>query len=192
MSGEKVELTPQLSPWTNIASVMNQTMKIIARIYSLFTRTFSSLQSPLLLVVRLYWGWQFFQSGMGKLKDIDKVVDFFNSLGIPHAVFTAHMVGGLECVGGALLFVGLASRLIALPLTVNMIVAYITADREALLSFFSDPAKFYAADPFTFLFAALLILVFGPGRISLESLISYLWKRRTRGTESSREAIVAA
>src|SRR5215813_1612483 len=192
MSGEKVELTPQLSPWTNIASVMNQTIKIIGRTYSLFTRTVSFLQSPLLLVVRLYWGWQFFQSGLGKLKDIDKVVDFFTSLGIPHPAFTAHMVGGLECIGGALLFVGLGSRLIALPLTVNMLVAYITADREALLSFFSDPAKFYAADRFTFIFAALLILVFGAGKISLDSLISFLWKRRARGTEPTREAIVAA
>jgi len=171
---------------------MNQTKKIIARIYSLFTRTFSSLQSPLLLVVRLYWGWQFFQSGLGKLKDIDKVVDFFTSLGIPHAVFTAHMVGGLECVGGALLFLGLGSRLIALPLSVNMIVAYITADREALLSFFSDPAKFYAADPFTFLFASLLILAFGPGKISMDSLIGYLWMRRATGAEPSREAAVVA
>jgi len=171
---------------------MNQTIKIITRIYSFFTRTVSSLQSPLLLVVRLYWGWQFFQSGLGKLRGIDKVVDFFTSLGIPHPVFTAHMVGGLECVGGALLFLGLGSRLIALPLTVNMIVAYITADREALLSFFSDPAKFYGADPFTFLFASMLILVFGSGKISLDSLISFLWKKRASGTELSREAIVAA
>src|SRR5215472_17954539 len=170
---------------------MNQTKKIIARIYSLFTRTFSSLQSPLLLVVRLYWGWQFFQSGLGKLKDIDKVVDFFNSLGIPHAVFTAHMVGGLECVGGALLFLGLGSRLIALPLSVNMIVAYITADREALLSFFSDPTKFYAADPFTFLFASLLILVFGPGKISLDALIGYLRKRRFAGIQHPRESAIS-
>ena len=49
-----------------------------------------------------------------------------------------------------------------------MLVAYIKADREALFSFFSDPGKFYAADPYTFLFAALLILIFGPGKISLD------------------------
>src|SRR5215472_11702019 len=148
---------------------MNQTIKIITGTYSLFTRTVSSLQSPLLLIVRLYWGWQFFQSGLGKLKDIDKAVDFFTSLGIPHPVFTAHVVGTLEVVGGALLFLGLGCRLIALPLTVNMVLAYITADREALLSFFSEPAKFYNADPFTFFVASLLVLVFGPGRISLHS-----------------------
>jgi len=43
---------------------------------------------------------------------------------------------------------GLLSRLNALVLTVNMITAYVTADREALLSFFSDPDKFSAAAPY--------------------------------------------
>jgi len=171
---------------------MNKIVEISARTYSWFARAVSYLQSPLLLVVRLYWGWQFFQSGLGKLKDIDKVVDFFTSLGIPHPAFTAHLVGGLECVGGALLFVGLGARLICLPLTINMIVAYATADREALLSFFSDPTKFYAADPFTFFFASLLILVFGPGKISLDSLISYLRRRRSAEPEHSGQAAVAA
>ena len=171
---------------------MNKIIAITAKAYSLFSRAASSLQSPLLLAVRLYWGWQFFQTGLGKLKDIDKVVDFFTSLGIPHPVFTAHAVGTLECVGGALLFAGFGSRLISLPLTINMLVAYITADREALLAFFSDPAKFYGADPFTYFFASILILVFGPGKISLDWLISYLWKRRMDGAEPSREAAALA
>ena len=166
-------------------------MKRINQAYSLFEKVVSHMQSPLLLVIRLYWGWQFFQTGLGKLRDIDKVADFFTSLNIPHPVFTAHMVGGLECVGGALLFVGLGSRLIALPLTVNMVVAYITADREALLSFFSDPGKFYGADPYTYLFAALLILVFGPGMISLDALIGYLRKRSVAGIQHSRESAIS-
>jgi putative oxidoreductase len=170
---------------------MNKIIAISARTHSLFSKAVSYLQSPLLLAVRLYWGWQFFQTGLGKLKNIDKVVDFFTSLGIPHPEFTAHFVGGLECVGGALLFLGLGCRLISLPLTVNMLVAYITADREALLSLFSDPAKFYAADPYTFFFAALLILVFGPGKISLDAFIGYLWKRRVRAIQPPRESAVS-
>src|SRR5262249_31150765 len=88
---------------------MNQIIEVSAKIYLLFERAVSYLQSPLLLLVRLYWGWQFFQTGLGKLRDTDKVVDFFISLNIPHPVFTAHLVGGLECVGGALLFLGLGS-----------------------------------------------------------------------------------
>ena len=47
-------------------------------------------------------------------------------------------------------------------------MAYITADRAALLSIFSDPDNFYAAAPFTFLMASLIVLIFGPGRFSLD------------------------
>jgi putative oxidoreductase len=53
-----------------------------------------------------------------------------------------------------------------------MLVAYITADREALFSVFSDPGKFSAAAPYTFLFATLLVLIFGPGRFSLDALLA--------------------
>jgi putative oxidoreductase len=148
------------------------------RTYSRYEGAISRLQSPLLLAVRLYWGWQFFQAGLGKLTNIAKVVDFFTNLGIPFPALNAHFVASLECVGGALLFLGLGSRIITLPLTFNMLVAYITADREAFFSFFSDPGKFYAADPYTFLFAALLILIFGPGKISVDSAIGYLRRRR--------------
>jgi putative oxidoreductase len=53
-----------------------------------------------------------------------------------------------------------------------MIVAYITGDREGLLSVFSDPDKFYAAAPYTFLIASLLVLIFGPGKFSLDTLLA--------------------
>jgi len=161
---------------------------LATQLYSFFEKTASGLQSPLLLAIRLYWGWQFFQTGLGKLRDIDKVVEFFTSLGIPFPAFNAHFVGSLECIGGILLFFGLGSRIIALPLTFNMLVAYITADREALFSFFSDPGKFYGADPYTFLFASLLILIFGPGKISLDFALSYL-RKRTAKAGNQRELL---
>jgi putative oxidoreductase len=129
-------------------------------------------QSPFLLFVRLYWGWLFMQTGWGKLHNLTQVTQFFTSLGIPAPGPTALFVGCVECFGGVLLILGLASRLTGLVLTGNMFVAYLTADREALLSFFSNPGKFYGADPFTFLFAALLILIFGPGWLALDTLIS--------------------
>ena len=162
---------------------MKKIVETATQVYSASERMLSRLQSPLLLAVRLYWGWQFFQAGLGKLMHIPKVVFFFTSLGIPFPAFNAYFVSSLECVGGVLLFLGLGSRIIALPLTIDMVVAYITADREALFSIFSDPGKFYASDAYTFFFASLLILIFGPGRISLDFAISYLRKRRVSGLQ---------
>jgi putative oxidoreductase len=138
----------------------------------MLVRISSGLQSPFLLAVRLYWGWQFTETGWGKLNDIGKVVGFFTDLGIPAPTLNAYFVSGLEFAGGLLLILGLGSRLIALPLVIDMIVAYITADREALLSIFSNPDKFTAAAPYTFLIASLIVLVFGPGRVSMDALLA--------------------
>src|SRR5260370_40579436 len=101
------------------------------------------------------------------INHISKVMGFFTSLEIPFPTFNAYFISSLECLGGALLFLGLGSRIIALPLTIDMVVAYITADRQALFSIFSDSGKFYAAHPHKFFFASLPILVFVPGQLSL-------------------------
>jgi putative oxidoreductase len=158
---------------------MADLMNNLQRAYSLLIRIATSLQSPFLLFVRLYWGWQFMVDGWGKLHNLAKVTEYFGSLGLPAPGPTAAFVSILELVGGLLLAIGLGSRLIALLLTGNMTVAYITGDREALLSIFSDPDKFSAAAPFTYLMASLIVLIFGPGKFSLDYLIERNWLRRS-------------
>ena len=146
-------------------------MTRIKQWYSKFEEIAAAGRSPFLLVIRLYWGWQFAQSGWGKLHSLPRVTEFFASLNIPFPGANAHFVASLELIGGVLLILGLGSRLISLLLVCNMLVAYWTADYQALFSIFSDPGKFYVADPFTFLFASLLVLVFGAGLFSLDTLI---------------------
>jgi len=41
-------------------------------LYKRFFAAFDYLQSPFLLLVRLYWGWQLIQSGWGKLHNLEK------------------------------------------------------------------------------------------------------------------------
>src|SRR5215475_13069284 len=159
---------------------MKSLVKAADSAYTLFLKVANSLQSPLLLLIRVYWGWQFWQSGWGKLSNMSRTVDYFASLGIPAPSLNAHLVALLEAGGGILLILGLASRLIALPLTMDMIVAYVTADREALGSIISEPDKFYNASPFTFLLASLIVLIFGPGFFSLDTLIRRYRNKRRR------------
>jgi putative oxidoreductase len=146
-------------------------MNLTLRLYNFLIRIASKLQSPFLLLVRLYWGWQFIVTGWGHITHLDKVTAYFTDLGIPFPAISTPMISALELVGGALLVLGLGSRLIAFLLSCNMIVAFLTGDREALLSAFSDPDKFYAASPYTFLFASLLVLIFGPGKFCLDWLL---------------------
>jgi putative oxidoreductase len=149
-----------------------KTLTRLASAHAVFCTLAEKLSSPLLLAIRLYWGWQFVQTGLGKLRNLPRVVDFFTSLNIPFPWLNAHFVAGLEFFGGMLLIVGLFSRPISLLFTGSMLVAYWTAEHQALVSIFSDPGKFYTADSYTFLFAALLIFVFGPGLFSLDALIA--------------------
>lgn len=130
------------------------------------------LQSVFLLAIRLKWGWDFFQTGKGKLENLPKVIDFFTSLNIPFPEVNAVMAGTTECVGGLFLLLGLGSRIVTVPLVFTMCIAYLTAHTEELHSFFSDFDKFSSAPPFLFLYAALIVLLFGPGKISLDYLIS--------------------
>jgi putative oxidoreductase len=150
-------------------------MNFLLRIKKLYNSLFYYVafgQSPFLLAVRLYWGWQLIESGWGKLHHLDKVTEFFTSLALPMPAQTAVAISCLEFFGGIFLAIGLLSRLTSLALTINLIVAYITADREALFSIFSDPDKFYAAAPYTFLSASLIILFFGPGKFAVDALLN--------------------
>lgn len=147
-------------------------------LYGWLRKIGDSLQSPFLLVIRLYWGWQFFQTGWAHLHTIPKFIDFLTSLGIPAPTLNAYFIGVLETVGGILLALGLGSRLISLLLAGDMFVAFVTADRDALLSAFSDTDKFYGAAPYTFLFACLIIFIFGPGKLALDTLIARRKKQK--------------
>jgi putative oxidoreductase len=143
----------------------------VVRLHEYYSRACLALRSPFLLLVRLYWGWQFAQTGWGKLQHLQHVTGFFRSLGIPHPGLVAPFVSWMEFIGGILLILGLASHITGLVLAVDMFVAYWTADRVALQSGLSDPGKFYGADPFTFFFAALIVFVFGAGLFSMDALI---------------------
>jgi putative oxidoreductase len=165
---------------------LSRMMNSAEKYYQLMIRASSSLETPFLLAVRLYWGWQFAETGWGKLNDIGKVLQFFTSLGIPSPALNAYFVSGLEFGGGLLLILGLGSRLTALLLVIDMVVAYIAADREALSSVFSNPDKFTGAAPFTFLIGSLVVLIFGPGRIALDRMASRVTVRSASGMVEGR------
>jgi putative oxidoreductase len=150
---------------------MNPFSAQIRSMYALAVRAASNLQSLFLLLVRVYWGFQLAQNGWGKLHNLGHVALFFSSLGLPAPGFTAAFVATIEFTGGVLLAIGLFSRFVGMVLTIDMLMAYITADRVALFSIISDPDKFTAAAPYTILFAALLILIFGPGKLALDTLL---------------------
>ncbi len=150
---------------------MNTIRNAVWRAYELFVTLANLLQSPLLLALRLYFFWQLFQTGQGKLSNIAKIIQFFTDLHIPAPTVNAYFVSSLECFGGLLLMVGLASRPLALMVAISMFVAYWTTEQEALTTFFSNSDNFVKAAPFPYLLTALIVLAFGPGLFSIDALL---------------------
>jgi putative oxidoreductase len=169
---------------------MNKIIKPIRHGYEFLVASGNRLQSPLLLIFRVYFFWQLFMTGQGHLANIGKVSEFFVSLGIPFPTLNAYLSSSVECFGSLLLIIGLAARLAAIPVAVTMAVAYLTADLEAVSSLLSDPDKFVKADPFPYFICALIVLVFGPGRVSIDTLLGRMSRQTRRsGTESSKSGL---
>jgi putative oxidoreductase len=151
--------------------------------YGWLTSAANLAQNPLLLAIRLYWGWQFAQDGWGKLTHLDRVTQFFASLNLPMPGMTALIVAIVELAGGTLFALGVASRLVSLILFVNMTMAYLSVpdDRTNFFHIFSKPDDFYGASPYTYWFAALLIFVLGPGVFALDWVIGRISGKKIKG-----------
>jgi putative oxidoreductase len=157
---------------------MNKLLNFARRGYEAVVLSAKLLQSPLLLFSRVYFFWQLFQDGQGKLNNLAKVSEYFASLGIPLPTLNAWITGSIELVGSLLLIIGLATRPVALLIFGVMTVAYLTGDRDAVLQIFSDPDKFVKADPFPYFVMALVLFFAGPGWISVDKLLSRFFGKK--------------
>lgn len=163
-------------------------MQRIAALLETQGKVLEYLKSPLLLAIRLYWGWQFYLTGTGKLGRIEEVAAWFgDDLGIPFPLANAYLAALTEVVGGLALALGLGSRVVTLPLIVTMCVAYATADRQVLDEIWTNPDGFVTAAPFLYLLASVIVLVFGPGAFSVDRLVGLGSKKAAVGKPASKK-----
>src|SRR5262245_65382795 len=109
---------------------MNRVTTFITAIAGLAERVGGSLRWLSPTIARLTVGLVFFQSGWGKLHDLEKVSGYFAELGIPNPTFQAGLASTAEFVCGGLLLLGLATRFAVVPLIITMCVAIRTAQWE--------------------------------------------------------------
>jgi putative oxidoreductase len=114
----------------------------------------------------------FWQSGSGKLQNLERVIAFFTELGIPSPELQAPFVAGVELVGGALLMIGLATRIASIPLAIVMCVALATAVE------WEGFTGLIFTDEFAYLAVFVWLLVAGPGAASLDALIKRFFAGR--------------
>jgi uncharacterized membrane protein YphA (DoxX/SURF4 family) len=159
------------------------------RWYRLYVTGLTFLQDVLLLIVRLYWGSNLVISGWNKFADFEGQAQIFENLGVVWPKASLVVSGAAELGCGALLVLGLAARLAAVPLVINMLVAFAVASGDQMRALFTHPNEFVTAPEFLYLFACLLILVFGPGMISLDALLSIFLGRLSPPSSETRRAL---
>jgi putative oxidoreductase len=70
-----------------------------------------------------------------------------------------------------------------------MTVAFWAAEKEAFLAVISNPDKFQGADAYNYWFAALLIMIFGPGLFALDAPIALRFSGPARAAHSAVSSI---
>lgn len=165
----------------------NPVFKLLRKGYELFVKIGDAFSNLLLLFFRVNFGLQLMKNGWGKLHHHSDIVEFFTSLNIPLPDLNAWIAAGVECFGSALLVIGLATRPVGVLVSFTMCVAYMSVedDRAKVLGFFKDQDPFFQADPFFYLLMGVLAFCFGPGKISLDYLLSrFLFNKQTKGGET--------
>lgn len=118
-------------------------------------------------LARLCVGWVFVESGWGKVHNLENVVGFFRDLGIPAPELQAPLAAYSELIFGALLLLGLFSRLASIPLIITMAVAILTAKKAELHSL----SDLYGFIEYLYILLLVWIGVVGPGPLSIDKLL---------------------
>jgi putative oxidoreductase len=122
------------------------------------------------LVARVSVGLVFVTTGWGKLQNLDQVIEFFRSLGIPAPEYQAPFVAATELSCGLLLVLGLATRFAAVPLAITMVVAI----RSALWAEIEGVIDLFGREEYLFIVLLAWLAIAGAGAVSLDAILARL------------------
>jgi uncharacterized membrane protein YphA (DoxX/SURF4 family) len=131
----------------------------------------AATQAPAAVVlVRLLVGGVFLSEGVEKFLFPDALgVGRFVKIGIPAPSAIAPFVGVVEIAGGLLLIVGLLTRLAAIPLIIDMLVAIATTKVPILARSGFWAAAHEARTDYATLLGSAFLLIVGAGSLSLDA-----------------------
>jgi putative oxidoreductase len=123
-----------------------------------------------LLIIRILVGWVFVSEGIQKFVFPEQLgVGRFEKIGIPFPHFTGPFVGWVEIVCGTLLLIGLLTRLAAVPLLVDILVAIATTKLLMIAKTGLWSMLHEARTDFSMLLGLVFLLITGAGTLSLDS-----------------------
>lgn len=153
---------------------------------SLFDRLTFTTAPAATILVRFIVGPVFLSEGIQKfLYPDENGVSRFARIGIPSPEITAPFVGVVEIVCGSLLIFGLLTRLAAIPLIMNMLVAILSTKIPILLGYefwgFSlRKVPYYGIwgmahemrTDWSMLLGSIFLLIVGAGPLSLDAILA--------------------
>ncbi len=125
------------------------------------------------LLLRLVFGWFWLETGWAKLHNLEFFSQRFVEWGIPLPMLSATVSGATDLVGGALLILGLGTRLAAMPMIVNMLVALAVVVLPTISTF----NEFVELDEVLYVAVLFWLLMAGPGKASLDHLLARHYRR---------------
>ena len=136
-------------------------------------RIFSSSAPPATILIRFLVGWVFLSEGIQKFLFPGSLgVGRFTKIGIPDPQFFAPFVGGVEIVCGALVIVGLFTRLASIPLLIDILVAIATTKIPMLSKAGFWGTMHEARTDFCMLLGLIFLLIAGSGTLSFDERLS--------------------
>ncbi len=137
------------------------------------SQTLKSSAPAATLLIRLMVGWVFLSEGIQKFLFPEALgIGRFIKIGIPSPHFFAPFVGAVEIICGALLIIGLLTRLAAIPLLIDITVAIITTKIPLLAKSGFWAAMHEARTDYCMWLGALYLLLVGAGSLSLDERFS--------------------
>lgn len=136
--------------------------------YFELTKNLTNLQYFPLLLIRLILAYGFYGPAMEKIKDVGAIAEWFQSMGIPAPTLNAYLATYTELAGVVFLTLGFATRFITIPLIITMLVAIKTVHWQ---NGFSASDNGYEI-PLYYMVMLITLFFSGPGRLSLDYLIS--------------------
>lgn len=125
------------------------------------------------ILVRVIVGAVFLSEGIQKFMFPEALgVGRFAKIGLPAPGMLAPFVGFVEIVAGALLILGLLTRLAAIALICDMVVAILTTKIPLLLKSGFWAMAHEARTDYTMLLSCLFFLIVGAGRWSVDALLA--------------------
>lgn len=122
------------------------------------------------ILIRLVVGMVFLSEGIQKfLFPADVGVGRFTKIGIPSPEVVAPFVGVVEIVCGALIILGLLTRLAAIPLIIDMLVAISTTKIPMLFKSGFWAMAHEARTDWAMLLGSIFLLIVGAGMWSLDA-----------------------